>query len=376
MTQLHWLPALPDWKQRLKALPADPAAAWEAGRPCQPRLNFVQTNALDEAVRRVVPTPPTGRPPNRCGSRCSARPRCPICKPAIRVAGLRRGIWIDTYENEYGQYPQELSDQGLGPARIQAQRILLTLDAYHLTAGVHAALDKADADAGWTDQGPDPRALAAGARRVPLPDHPADRAAGASFGAGQQRAAPARLARPLPRAAERPPCGRWPMKTASICWRSMRTPPATASTAWHDAALWHRAKQEIAPPPAPLYGDLVGRLLAAKQGRSYKCLVLDLDNTMWGGVIGDDGMEGIVLGQGSALGEAFVAFQDYARRTVAARRDPRRLLEERRGERRGAVREAPRDGAAARRHRLLRRQLVGQGRQHPRHRRGAEHRPR
>ena len=62
-----------------------------------------------------------------------------------------------------------------------------------------------------------------------------------------------------------------------------------------------------------MYGDLVGRLLAAQQGRSFKCLVLDLDNTLWGGVIGDDGLEGIVLGQGSALGEAFVAFQDYAR---------------------------------------------------------------
>ena len=50
-------------------------------------------------------------------------------------------------------------------------------------------------------------------------------------------------------------------------------------------------------------------MLAAEQGRSYKCLVLDLDNTLWGGVIGDDGLAGIVLGQGSAVGEAFVAFQ-------------------------------------------------------------------
>jgi FkbH-like protein len=82
---------------------------------------------------------------------------------------------------------------------------------------------------------------------------------------------------------------------------------------WHDPGLWHRSKQEIAPPAGPLYGDLVGRWLAAKQGRSFKCLVLDLDNTLWGGVIGDDGMEGIALGQGSALGEAYVAFQDYAR---------------------------------------------------------------
>jgi FkbH-like protein len=82
---------------------------------------------------------------------------------------------------------------------------------------------------------------------------------------------------------------------------------------WHDPALWHRSKQEIALTAAPLYGDLVGRLLAAKQGRSFKCLVLDLDNTIWGGVIGDDGLEGIVLGQGDPLGEAYVAFQEFAR---------------------------------------------------------------
>jgi FkbH-like protein len=84
-------------------------------------------------------------------------------------------------------------------------------------------------------------------------------------------------------------------------------------TYWHDVGMWYRAKQEIALPVAPLYGDLVGRLLAAKQGRSAKCLVLDLDNTVWGGVVGDDGVEGLALGQGSALGEAFVAFQNYAR---------------------------------------------------------------
>ena len=63
----------------------------------------------------------------------------------------------------------------------------------------------------------------------------------------------------------------------------------------------------------PLYGEPVARLLAAKQGWSAKCLVLDLDNTIWGGVIGDDGLDGITLGQGSAAGEAFLAFQKYAR---------------------------------------------------------------
>ncbi len=62
----------------------------------------------------------------------------------------------------------------------------------------------------------------------------------------------------------------------------MIAPRATASAAWHDPGLWHRSKQEVTPLAAPMYGDLVARLLAAKQGRSAKCLVLDLDNTRLG----------------------------------------------------------------------------------------------
>ena len=82
--------------------------------------------------------------------------------------------------------------------------------------------------------------------------------------------------------------------------------------AWFDAGRWMQAKMEIAPPAAPLYGDLVARIVAAQRGMSKKCLVLDLDNTLWSGVIGDDGLEGIVLGEGSAAGEAHLALQRYA----------------------------------------------------------------
>lgn len=82
---------------------------------------------------------------------------------------------------------------------------------------------------------------------------------------------------------------------------------------WCDPSLWHHAKQEISPVFAPLYGNALAGLLAALRGLSYKCLVLDLDNTLWGGVIGDDGLEGIEIGQGNAVGEAFTAFQHYAK---------------------------------------------------------------
>ena len=58
---------------------------------------------------------------------------------------------------------------------------------------------------------------------------------------------------------------------------------------------------------------MVARIVAAQRGLSRKCLVFDLDNTLWGGVIGDDGIEGIVLGEGSAAGEAHLALQRYAK---------------------------------------------------------------
>jgi FkbH-like protein len=53
-------------------------------------------------------------------------------------------------------------------------------------------------------------------------------------------------------------------------------------------------------------------VIASIRGKSRKCLVLDLDNTVWGGVIGDDGLAGIKLGQGSAAGEAHLAVQRMA----------------------------------------------------------------
>jgi FkbH-like protein len=86
---------------------------------------------------------------------------------------------------------------------------------------------------------------------------------------------------------------------------------------WDDPGRWHHAKIPFAPRLAPLYGDLVARVLGAIAGKARKCLVLDLDNTLWGGVIGDDGLEGIVLGQGDAAGESFLAVQQLAKRLRA-----------------------------------------------------------
>jgi len=81
---------------------------------------------------------------------------------------------------------------------------------------------------------------------------------------------------------------------------------------WHDPRSWNMAKLPFANAFLALYADQVCRLIAALRGKSRKCLVLDLDNTLWGGVIGDDGLDGIVLGQGDATGEAHLHVQRTA----------------------------------------------------------------
>jgi len=81
---------------------------------------------------------------------------------------------------------------------------------------------------------------------------------------------------------------------------------------WHDTQLWNMAKFSFSDELIPLYAEHVARTVAAIRGKSGKVLILDLDNTVWGGVIGDDGLEGIQVAQGDARGEAHLAVQRLA----------------------------------------------------------------
>ncbi|MBV8807306.1 MAG: HAD family hydrolase [Acidobacteriaceae bacterium] len=81
---------------------------------------------------------------------------------------------------------------------------------------------------------------------------------------------------------------------------------------WHSPKQWHLAKFPFDAKFLPLYADHISRIIAAMRGKSRRCLILDLDNTIWGGVIGDDGLEGIVIGQGDATGEAYLDVQAAA----------------------------------------------------------------
>ena len=81
---------------------------------------------------------------------------------------------------------------------------------------------------------------------------------------------------------------------------------------WCDMRYWFHSKHAFSLEAIGLVSFYGAKLISALKGSAKKCIVLDLDNTLWGGVIGDDGLDGIRLGNG-ADGEAFVAFQDYLR---------------------------------------------------------------
>ncbi len=81
---------------------------------------------------------------------------------------------------------------------------------------------------------------------------------------------------------------------------------------WHSPVQWNMAKLGFAQDYLPLYADHVARTVGALRGKSRRCLILDLDNTVWGGVIGDDGLAGIRIAQGDATGEAYLSIQAMA----------------------------------------------------------------
>ena len=64
----------------------------------------------------------------------------------------------------------------------------------------------------------------------------------------------------------------------------------------------------------PYVASRVMDIVCAVKGQFKKCLILDLDNTVWGGVIGDDGLEGIQLGHGLGIGKAFTEFQMWVKK--------------------------------------------------------------
>lgn len=82
---------------------------------------------------------------------------------------------------------------------------------------------------------------------------------------------------------------------------------------WFGNGYWYSFHMALGPTGTMALAHNLAGIIKSICGKSKKCLVLDLDNTLWGGVIGDDGLQNLVLGRDHPLGEAFLDFQQYVK---------------------------------------------------------------
>lgn len=82
---------------------------------------------------------------------------------------------------------------------------------------------------------------------------------------------------------------------------------------WSDTFYWHMYKYALCLDAVPLLAFNVANIIKSIFGKNKKAVALDLDNTLWGGIVGDDGVEKLELGQETSMGQAYTEFQDYLR---------------------------------------------------------------
>lgn len=313
LADLPWLPPAPDdFRQQLKSLRAEPVSfANQARRLAGHRLNLNALHSLSAALGTWLETPEGhAAQPIRLGvlSNGTADLLC----PALGASLLRHGVLAHIVSAPFGQVAQQALDPASQINVAGCAFVLLAIDHRglplsvtpgqqdHAVAGVQAALGQLKAMC---------QVLAGcGATPIvqtlpPMPD--------AVFG-NLDRSVPGTQAWMIEHFNDQ-------LRQVAAQWGSLLLDLAALAQRvgldeWHEPVHWAHGKFPMAQHLVPLVAEWAARLVAAARGKSRKCLVLDLDNTIWGGVIGDDGLAGIVLGNGSAVGEAHLDVQQTALR--------------------------------------------------------------
>lgn len=228
-----------------------------------------------------------------------------LLAPVVRAALFRDRIAAEIYEGPYGAYRQEILDPASGLYRFEPDHVVLLVNHRDLALPPDGALAAAQAAAQelrglW-------RALQV-RRACHLVQLSFDSPRGGSWGAlettlpeGRRRAialANATLASDLP---------------PGVSFLDVESLPLPAGTSWTADEGWHAAKQYPTASALPVLADAIAAHVRAAMGLSSKVLVFDLDNTLWAGIIGEDGIGGIRVGPPTADGEGYQELQRYAR---------------------------------------------------------------
>jgi FkbH-like protein len=316
LIDLEWLPApAEDFRARVRALEAELAAG--AGPGFLERVTSLAQAALDDSqlgqlarlARAMAARPPAGIQAIKLG--LVGDGTLTLTVDPIIGSGLRHGLAIEVTEGGYNSGLAEAMDPESALRTAGLDFALLAPDARILGLD-RAAVSEAEAEA---------RVEAAFSHLRRIADHLRPSVGSAIlaqtvappldslFGSYDRTfpGSPFAMAEALNRK-----IAAWAAEGAVVLVDIARWAGAVGLETWEEPRHWHASKLSVPPAMLPLYGDIVARTIGALRGKARKCLVLDLDNTLWAGVIGDDGLAGIALGQGSPVGEAFIAIQRMA----------------------------------------------------------------
>jgi FkbH-like protein len=311
---MSWLPTAPDFRRDLRVALGSPDSAdclERLASLAQYRLGHLETLQLDRALGRLTPEPGSDFTAVRLAILASST--VDHLSSAIRVAGLRRRLMIDVDIGTYGQYRQDLLDPHSSLHQFAPQFVLFSITARSTIASIPLLATTAEVDETIAQSIEELRLLWRKAREnfnATIIQQTFLDITEPVFGS-YDRLVPGAPAQVVTQLNEQ--LSKAAAQDGVLLLDVARASERDGIDAWFDTAKWLHGKLEIAPEAATLYGDMVTRVVAAQRGLSKKCLVFDLDDTLWGGVIGDDGLGGLVLGEGSAAGEAHLALQRYAK---------------------------------------------------------------
>ena len=286
----------------------DAAATW-AKRAVSPVLDY---SSLMKLHRFLKPKKGVGGAGNALRLAILGGPTTTQLRQFIEVFLAAEGMSAEIYEGDYGLFRQEILTPGSGLDQFQPQVIFLATGARDVSRmpsiemGEEAVSEIASAELHdwsllWET------ANAKWNATVILNNF--ESAPGSVMGHFRLRHPAARehyLERLNKMLADRAP--------AYVVLHDLQGLAAEAGArSWFDPRFFLEFKMPCGAECLVAYAHSVFSLLRAVVGKSKKVLVLDLDNTLWGGVVGDLGAGGIRLGQGSGEGEAFLAFQKFVK---------------------------------------------------------------
>ena len=229
---------------------------------------------------------------------------------AMRVALLAEGFRAQVYEAPFAAYRQEILSPGSGLYAFDPELILLAAPADDISCmpapnssrrDVQSEMDREVEQWSWLWA-----QLGARSKAVIL-QHTLEAPETAFLGVAEKRVcwSPEIFIRELNERliAEAPGSVRW-VDVDSLA-------NSIGRRNWNDPRLKHHGKLGFSSKFLPEYATLLWGVLRSSLGRARKALILDLDNTLWGGVIGDDGLEGIRIGPDTPEGEAYQSFCRY-----------------------------------------------------------------